>query len=74
MRKRPRNIATLHENLQLIGVEIHPYDLDIAHQVPFHSASNGWLKRIVCKFTRHIAHDHVMASRREVNRIDPAGL
>ena len=57
-----------------IGAEIHPYDLDIAHRVPFRNASDGRPKPIICKFTRRIARDHVMASRRQVNRIDPADI
>ena len=55
-----------------IGVEIHPYDLDIAHRVPFRNASDGRPKPIICKFTRRIASERVMDSRGEVNRIDPA--
>ena len=55
-----------------IGAEIHPYDLDIAHRVPFRNATDGRPKPIICKFTRRIARDRVMASRREVTRINPA--
>ena len=57
-----------------IGAEIHPYDLDIAHRVPFRNASDGRPKPIICKFTRRIARDRVMASRREVTRINPADI
>ena len=57
-----------------IGAEIHPYDLDIAHRVPFRNASDGGPKPIICKFTRRIARDRVMASRREVTRINPADI
>ena len=57
-----------------IGAEIHPYDLDIAHRVPSHNTSDGRPKPIICKFTRRIAHESVMAARREVNRIVPADI
>ena len=57
-----------------IGAEIHPYDFDIAHRVPFRNASDGRPKPIICKFTRSIARDRVMASRREVTRINPADI
>jgi len=72
---------TADETLQLcmrifntIGAEIHPYDLDIAHRVPSRNASDGRPKPIICKFTRRIARERVMASRREVNRIVPADI
>ncbi|XP_068680366.1 uncharacterized protein [Montipora foliosa] len=55
-----------------IGAEIHSYDL--AHRVPFRNASDGRPKPIICKFTRRIARDRVMASRREVTRINPADI
>ena len=57
-----------------IGAEIHPYDLDIAHQVPSRNTSDGRPKPIICKFTRRIARESVMAARREVNRIVPADI
>ena len=57
-----------------IGAEIHPYDLDIARRVPFRNASDGRPKPIICKFTRRIARDRVMASRREVTRINLADI
>ena len=40
--------------------------------MPFRNASDGRPKPIICKFTRCIASERVMDSRREVNRIDPA--
>ena len=57
-----------------IGAEIHPYDLDIAHRVPSRNTSDGRPKPIICKFTRRIARESVMAARREVNRIVPADI
>ena len=57
-----------------IGAEIHPYDLDIAHRVPSRNTSDGRPKPIICKLTRRIARESVMAARREVNRIVPADI
>ena len=57
-----------------IGAEIHPYDLDMAHRVPSRNTSDGRPKPIICKFTRRIARESVMAARREVNRIVPADI
>ena len=55
-----------------IGAEIHPYD--VAHRVPSRNTSDGRPKPIICKFTRRIALESVMAARREVNRIVPADI
>ena len=57
-----------------IGAEIHPYDLDIAHRVPSRNTSDGRPKPIICKFTRRIARESVMAARREINKIAPADI
>ncbi|XP_068685066.1 uncharacterized protein [Montipora foliosa] len=38
------------------------------------AAEDGWPKPIICKFTRRIARDRVMASRREVTKINPADI
>ena len=46
-----------------IGAEIHPYDLDIAHRAPSRNTSDGRPKPLICKFTRRIARESVMAAR-----------
>jgi len=60
--------------LSPVGVEIHPYDLDIAHRVPPRNTSDGRPKPIICKFTRRITRKSVMIARREVNKIVPIDI
>ncbi|XP_068717170.1 uncharacterized protein [Montipora capricornis] len=59
-----------------IGVDIKTFDIDIAHRVtPRHAAgAEGRPKPIVCKFTRRLARDQVMALRREVTKIIPSSI
>ncbi|XP_068689659.1 uncharacterized protein [Montipora foliosa] len=59
-----------------IGEDIKTYDIDIAHRVtPRHAAgAEGRRKPIVCKFTRRLARDQVMALRREVTKIIPSSI
>ena len=57
----------------VLGVEIHPYDINFAHRrVTPRQAAEGRPKPIVCKFTRRVTREQVVALRREVTKIDPA--
>ena len=57
-------------------MDIKTYDIDIAHRVtPRHAAgAEGLPKPIVCKFTRRLARDQIMALRREVTKIIPSSI
>ena len=57
-----------------IGAELHPYDIDLAHRVTPRQAAEGRPKPIVCKFTRRVSREQVMALRREVTKIDPTSI
>ena len=57
-----------------IGVEIHPYDIDLAHRVTPCQATEGRPKLIVCKFTRRVSQEQVMVLRREVTKIVPTSI
>ena len=72
-------------NAKLVGVpeikprenasaEIHPYDIDLPHGVTPRQAAEGRPKAMVCKFTRRVSREQVMALRREVTKIDPTSI
>ena len=76
---KPRENASETSQLCLnifnaIGVEIHPYDIDLAHRVTPRQAAEGRPKPIVCKFTRRVSREQVMALRREVTKIVPTSI
>ena len=57
-------------------MDIKTCDIDIPHRVTLcHAAgAEGRSKPIVCKFTRRIARDQVLAFRREVTKIIPSSI
>ena len=62
-----------------LGNDISVYDIDIAHRVPQRNAAidNGRRRQpnaIVCKFTRRMAQDKVLASRRNTSQLTPEAL
>ena len=62
-----------------LGNDISVYDIDIAHRVPQRNAAidNGRRRQpnaIVCKFTRRMARDKVLASRRNTSQLTPEAL
>ena len=76
---KPRENASETSQLCLnifnaIGAEIHPYDIDLAHRVTPRQAAEGRPKPIVCKLTRQVSREQVMALRREVTKIDPTSI
>ena len=48
-------------------------DIDIAHRVPTRVARDG-PKPVICKFTRRLARNAVMAVRREISSVSPTDL
>ena len=48
--------------------------MDLAHRVTPRQAAEGRLKPTVCKFTRRVSREQVMALRREVTKIDPTSI
>ena len=48
--------------------------LNNTHRVPSRNTSDGRPKPIICKFTRRIARESVMAARGEINKIAPADI
>ena len=76
---KPRENASETSQLCLnifnaIGAEMHPYDIDLAHRVTPRQAAEGRPKLIVCKFTRRVSREQVMALGREVTKIDPTSI
>ena len=76
---KPRENASETSQLCLnifnaIGAEIRPYDIDLAHRVIPRPAAEGRPKPIVCKFTRRLTREQVMALRREVTKIEPVSI
>ena len=55
-----------------MGAEVQLHDIDIAHRISHRNASDGQPKPIVCKFTRRLARECVMALRREISKINPS--
>ena len=56
-----------------MGTDITLQDIDIAHRVPLRSAGN-FPKPIICKFTRRIAKEMVMALRKDACKSNPVNL
>lgn len=56
-----------------MGTSITLQDIDIAHRVPLRSAGNR-PKPIICKFTRRIAKETVMAVRKDACKSNPINL
>lgn len=54
-----------------MGANVSINDLDIAHRVSSRSAAREGPKPIVCKFTRRLARNEVMALRKEACKINP---
>ena len=62
-----------------LGNDISVYDMDIAHRVPQRNATidNGRRRQpngIICKFTRRMAWDKILASRRNTSQLTPEAL
>ncbi len=58
--------------LENLGVrDISAYDIDIAHRVPPRRSSSNKPNPIICKFTRRISKEKVMAARKNVLKISP---
>ncbi|XP_068756386.1 uncharacterized protein [Montipora capricornis] len=55
------------------GNEISNQDIDIAHRIPTRTAISG-PQPIVCKFTRRIAKEQVMNSRKEASKVSSHSL
>jgi len=49
-------------------INVHPYDIDIAHRLPTRDDSKP--ATIVCKFTRRVAKEAVMSKRKLISSID----
>ncbi|XP_068717218.1 uncharacterized protein [Montipora capricornis] len=56
-----------------MGTSITLQDIDMAHRVPLRSAGNR-PKPIICKFTRRIATETVMAVRQDACKSNPINL
>lgn len=56
-----------------MGTNITLQDIDIAHRVPLRSAGN-LPKPIICKFTRRLAKEVVMARRKDACKPNPVNL
>lgn len=52
-----------------MGATVSLNDIDIAHRVPLRDSTRGGPKPIVCKFTRRLARNKVMAVRTEVSSV-----
>ena len=57
---------------QEIGATLSIQDIDIAHRVPVRKANVNQPKPIICKFTRRLAREQVMAMKREIKKVDPS--
>ena len=55
-------------------MNVKSYDIDIAHRVTPPHATEGRPKPIVCKFTRRLAREQVLALRKEVTNIIPSSI
>ena len=53
----------------VMGAQVSLNDIDIAHRVPFRDSKRKDPKPIVCKFTRRLARNKVMAVRKEADKI-----
>ncbi|XP_028404031.1 uncharacterized protein LOC114526648 [Dendronephthya gigantea] len=56
---------------QKMGAEVTLQDIDIAHLVPTRK-TNDKPKPIICKFTRRLAREQVMAARKYLKKLDPS--
>lgn len=60
-----------------IGANVAEFDIDTAHRVPARNSrrkqasTQSTYQPIICKFTRRIARDGVLAKRREIRRLTP---
>ena len=52
-----------------MGATVSLNDIDIAHRVPLRDSTRGGPKPIVCKFTRRLARNKVMAVRAEASSV-----
>ena len=52
-----------------MGADVTISDIDIAHRVPLRNATNG-PKPIICKFTRRLVKERVMAKRYELGNLE----
>ena len=52
-----------------MGAQVSINDIDIAHRVPFHDTTRGGPKPIICKFTRRLARNQVMAVGKEARKV-----
>ena len=57
-----------------IGVDVKPYDIDIAHRITPRHATERRPKPIICKFTRRLIREQVMARRREIRNVNPTSI
>lgn len=58
---------------QKMGVQLMLQDIDIAHRVPTRKTTDK-PKPIICKFTRRLAREQVMAARKEIKKLNPNSL
>ena len=56
-----------------MGVSVTLNDIDIAHRIPTRNAASGPLP-IVCKFTRRLMKEEVMAARSQLRQVDPISI
>ena len=56
-----------------MGLSVTLQDIDLAHRVSTRNAATGPLP-IVCKFTRRLVKENVMAARSQLRQIDPASI
>jgi prefoldin subunit 5 len=63
-------IKIFHE----MGVALSIQDINIAHRVPTRKTNDNQPKPIICKFTRRLAREQVMAVRRDITKVDPSRL
>ena len=58
---------------QQMGVRLTLQDIHIAHRVPTRKTTDK-PKPIICKFTRRLAREQVMAARKEIKKLNPNSL
>ena len=54
-----------------MGGNVTINDIDLAHRITPRKATKSGPKPIVCKFTRRLARNSVMAARKDVSKVDP---
>ena len=57
-----------------IGVDVNSYDIVIAHRITPRHATERRPKPIICKFTRRLICEQVMARRMQIRNVNPTGL